>query len=177
MKTNDAYMPDNVFRYVLGKDVDRVQTPLRVMSMLTNESLTVNAIWDTGSTFSSVSHSVVSRLGLTDDGMGVGVGAGGMMTGRTSICFAFPGNTRWAAMVEAAQLPDVPGVPDFIIGLDIITLGDFRLTREADQNVLCFTFDKEVFIDFGNDSPETTIRKMEYFKYRLQKAYKQENKE
>lgn len=44
------YIPDNVFQYRLGKDVSKIETPLKVYNMGTQQSKVVDAVWDTGAT-------------------------------------------------------------------------------------------------------------------------------
>ena len=164
------YMPDNVFRYELGKDPDRVQTMVKVMNFSPHREMVVNAVWDTGATFSSVSRRVVRELALPDDGNALSIGVNGQVIGHTSICLAFPGARKWAALVEASHLPDAPGMPDFIIGLDIILLGDLRITREDGTSVLYFTFDKNVFVNFDDDTAEDAMRKIQGFRERLRRS-------
>ena len=169
-------MPDNIFRYELGKDPDRVQTAVKVVNFLPHKEVVVNAVWDTGATFSSVSRRVVQQLELPEDGKATSLGVAGSVTGRTSICLAFPGSQNWAALVEASHLPDVPDAPDFIIGLDIIALGDFRLVKESGISVLYFTFDRDVFINFDVDSAETAMQKLQGFRERLRRTWEKFSK-
>ena len=157
------YIPDNVFRHEFAADLGRIETPLRLMNMNPQREIVVNAVWDTGATYSSVAPWVVEKLQLPADGKAVSVGIGGPVGGSTSICFAFPGNCRYAALVEACWLPDVKGVPDFIIGLDIILMGEMTLRRQGDRAELLFTFDTSKFIDFDGDDSATTMQKMTAF--------------
>ena len=170
MKQQD-YMPDNVFRHEFPVDLGRIETPLRVMNMNPQREVVVNAIWDTGASYSSVAHWVIEKLELPADGAGTSIGVGGPVHGSTSICFAFPGNSRYAALVEASWLPDVKGVPDFIIGLDIILMGELVLRSHGDKAELTFTFDTSRFIDFEGDDSETTMRKMTAFHEQLRRSW------
>ena len=53
MKNIDAYVPEHVFRYEFPSDIGRIETPLRVLNLSPQRELTVNAVWDTGATYSS----------------------------------------------------------------------------------------------------------------------------
>ena len=170
MKQKD-YMPDNVFRHEFSADLGRIETPLRVMNMSPQREVVVNAVWDTGASYSSVAPWVIEKLDLPADGTGTSIGVGGPVQGSTSICFAFPGNSRYAALVEASWLPDVKGVPDFIIGLDIILMGEMTLRSHGDKAELTFAFDTSRFIDFEADDPETTMRKMAAFHEQLRRTW------
>ena len=141
------------------------------MNMSPQREMVVNAIWDTGATFSQVAPRVVEKLELPADGQGVSIGAGGPIGGSTSICFAFPGNSRYAALVEASWLPDVKGEPDFIIGLDIILMGELTLRSHGDKAELTFAFDTSRFIDFEADDQMTTMRKMMAFREQLRRTW------
>lgn len=167
----DAYVPDNVFRHEFHTDLGRIETPLRVMNLSPQREVVVNAVWDTGATFSSVAQWVVKRLELSADGKGVSIGVGGSVGGSTSICFAFPGNRRYAALVEASWLPDVKGVPDFIIGLDIILMGEMTLRSYGGTAELLFEFDTSRFIDFKEDDQTTTMSKMMAFREQLRRSW------
>lgn len=169
-------MPDNVFRHEFAADLGRIETPLKLLNLSPQREVVVNAVWDTGATYSCVAHGVVRKLGLRADGKAVSIGAGGPVGGSTSICFAFPGNRRYAALVEASWLPDVEGVPDFIIGLDIILMGEMTLRSKGDRAELLFTFDTSKFIDFEGDDSVTTMQKMTAFHEKLRQSWAKFNK-
>lgn len=153
-------IPDNVFRYNLGKDVTKIETPLKVYNMATQQAKVVNAVWDTGATCSAVSRRIVKELELTEDGVSAKIGIAGTCFGTTTICFAFPGNGRYSALVDADILDDFTGTPDFVVGLDIITLGDFRLSLEGGSVVMSFVADTSLFMDMMHGDPAETQSKL-----------------
>ena len=169
-------MPDNVFRHEFADDLGRIETPLKLLNLSPQREVVVNAVWDTGATYSSVSPWVARKLELPADGRAVSIGVGGPVAGSTSICFAFPGNKRYAALVEASWLPDVKGVPDFIIGLDIILMGEMTLRSKGDRAELLFTFDTSKFVDFVGDDSATTMQKMTVFHEKLRQTWAKFNK-
>lgn len=172
----DNYIPDNVFRHEFPADLGRIETPLRVLNLSPKREIVVNAVWDTGATYSSVAPWVAEKLQLTADDRALSIGVGGPVSGSTSICFAFPGNSRYTALVEASWLPDVKGVPDFIIGLDIILMGQMVLRPKGDKAELLFTFDTSRFIDFEGDDSATTMQKMTAFHEKLRQTWAKFNK-
>lgn len=171
-----SFIPDNVFRHEFPADLGRIETPLRVMNLGPQREVVVNAVWDTGATYSSVAPWVVQKLELPADGRAVSIGVGGPVGGSTSICFAFPGNRRYAALVEASWLPDVKGVPDFIVGLDIILMGELTLRSRGGKAEMQFTFDTSKFIDFEGDDSATTMQKMTAFHEKLRRNWAKFNK-
>jgi len=165
------YIPDNVFIHEFPTELGRIETPLKVLNLFKNSEMVVNAVWDTGATFSSVSTRVVQALGLEQDSKSMNIGFAGAVESSSSICFAFPGNGRYAALVEASWLPDVKGVPDFIIGLDIILMGEMALRSHGEKTELTFTFDTSKFVDYLADDSLAVMRKMTAFQEKLRRTF------
>lgn len=170
------YIPENVFRHEFLLELGRIETPLKVLTLAPRHEIVVNAVWDSGATYSSVAPWVVEKLKMPASGKAESIGITGSVDGSTSICFAFPGNSRYAALVEASWLPDVKGVPDFIIGLDIILMGELTLRSHGDKAELLFTFDTSKFIDFEGDDSATTMQKMTAFHEKLRRNWAKFNK-
>jgi len=175
MRQSD-YIPENVFRHEFPLELGRIETPLKVLTLAPRHEIVVNAVWDSGATYSSVAPWVVEKLKMPASGKAESIGITGSVDGSTSICFAFPGNSRYAALVEASWLPDVKGVPDFIIGLDIILMGELTLRSHGDKAELLFTFDTSKFIDFEGDDSATTMQKMTAFHEKLRRNWAKFNK-
>ncbi|MDP8243027.1 MAG: SEC-C metal-binding domain-containing protein [Candidatus Hinthialibacter antarcticus] len=87
-----------------------------------------NAIWDTGATNTAVTQRVVDECGLTTIGMcDVGTAGGVQSTTSHLISMALPHRLGVNGVrVNRVELKD--GV-DVLIGMDIISLGDFSITR------------------------------------------------
>lgn len=171
MKGKD-YLPDNVFIHEFPLELGRIETPIMLLNLEPRYEIVVNAIWDTGATFSSIAPRIVGKLGLQKDGASISKGINGAVMSSTSLCFAFPGNRRYGAFVEASWLPDVDGVPDFIIGLDIIMMGDMRLQSRDGIGKLTFTFDTSRFIDYEHDDSVTLVRKTSAFYENMKRCRK-----
>lgn len=157
------YLPDNVFIYDAGPMPLQIVTPLRVYNHLNNKSRVVNALWDTGASQSLVSERVVRELELKDASMMVSNTANGIASRYTSLCFALPGDVDYMAYVEAGVLPDAIGSSEFIVGLDIISMGDLSLRHGNGRMELSFTFDEDIFITRA-DGGDTVLHKMAVFK-------------
>lgn len=141
----------------------QIVTPLRVYNHLNDKSRVVNALWDTGASQSLVSERVVKELELKDASVMVSNTTNGIASRSTSLCFALPGDGYYMAYVEAGVLPDAIGVSEFVIGLDIISMGELTLRHGNGRMELSFTFDKDIFITRG-DSGDTMLHKMAVFK-------------
>jgi len=123
----------------------RIVTPIKIINALIekNESktsvyTTENALWDTGATISAITPKLVKYLGFIPAGTMAISG----ITGALDVRF----------ILVAIQLPDgilreniKMAVCDFsqniniILGMDIITLGDFELLHGNNNTIFSFT--------------------------------------
>jgi predicted aspartyl protease len=95
----------------------------------TDQSTTITAIWDTGATQTCITQKVVDELGLKPTGIGVVHTAGGeMQVNKYMVTVGLPPNLT----IEGVEVPVVtlPDNKDALIGMDIITLGDFSVTNK-----------------------------------------------
>jgi len=84
-----------------------------------------NSVWDTGATNSAISSNVVRELGLTPYGYEIVYHAGGMSIVDTYLInVIIPNNIIFISLLVTEMLIDV----DVLIGMDIISTGDFTIT-------------------------------------------------
>lgn len=112
---------------------------LTLVTIISGEYKTQNnALWDTGATCTCISHDVVNQLHLIPTGM---------MTVQTASC-SKDVNTYIVNIVLPNNVT-VEGVPvcdseigdqgiGMLIGMDIITMGDFSVTNENGKTVFSF---------------------------------------
>ena len=118
----------------------RIVTPINIINTFIekHKSTTENALWDTGATISAITPKLVNDLGFVPAGTMAISG----ITGTLDVKF----------ILAAIQLPDgilrpniKMAVCDFsqniniILGMDIITLGDFELLHGCNKTVFSFT--------------------------------------
>ena len=111
---------------------------------------TYKALWDTGASGTSISSKVVYELGLQQTGLHTVNHAGGKMTTRSfHISLFLPTLCR----IDSLEVEEVSmnGV-DVIIGMDVISLCDFAITREGDHCVFSLRTPSLKTIDFTIDS-------------------------
>lgn len=107
---------------------------------------TYKVLWDTGASGTSISSKVVHELGLRQIGSYVVNHAGGRMVARSyHIALILP--TMYCIDCLEVEEVSMNGV-DVIIGLDVISLGDFAITREGDHCVFSFRTPSQKTIDF-----------------------------
>jgi hypothetical protein len=98
-------------------------------------------------------------LNLEKRGNGFTTCVGGKVGVWLTLALAFPGNADWntVAYPIVAQLP---ASIDFLIGLDINTLGDFNLKHGGNGTLLEFVFDQEYFVNVNRDSVKAEFEKI-----------------
>lgn len=95
------------------------------------------ALWDTGATRSVISPAVVSALGLVPVGAVEVSHAGGLSTSPQYIVnFGLP-NSVTVVGVLVTEFPGLGGF-DAIIGMDIISIGDFSVTHVDGKTCMSF---------------------------------------
>jgi hypothetical protein len=97
---------------------------------------TFNGIWDTGAMGSVITEKVVTTLGLKPIGQKQVSTANGIMTTNTYLVdFLLPGNVLIRGLeVTEGKLQNI----DILIGMDVITLGDFSITNKDGHTVMSF---------------------------------------
>jgi hypothetical protein len=100
--------------------------------------LGVKAIWDTGATSSAITTKVVNQLGLIPTGRAIVSTANGIITQNTyTIDIKLP-TTVLIKGIVANEISALTSGCDALIGMDIITLGDFSITNH--KGITCMSF-------------------------------------
>lgn len=94
------------------------------------------ALWDTGATNTVISIELAKKLKLFPTGVVTTAHAGGASVFNTYIVNVYLPNHVGVVGVEVSEAP-LAGF-DMLIGMDIITLGDFTLTNKDGRS--CFSF-------------------------------------
>ena len=110
------------------------------------EQKTINAIWDTGAEMSAVSKDVVEKLGLIPVGKAKNYTAGGIVNVDIFVInIQLPSNIGFEMIpVTGNELGDT----DMLIGMDIISKGDFAITNVSGKTVFSFRIPSVKTIDF-----------------------------
>ncbi len=122
------------------------------------------AIWDTGATNTSIHLNFVQELGLVPIGKTSVYGVhGSREVNKFLISILLPSGVGWTA-IRATGLNFAGG--DLLIGMDIISQGDFALTNFGGKTTLSFRIPSQETIDFGkpikkeHDFPRNTKLKI-----------------
>ena len=105
------------------------------------------ALWDTGSTMTVISEELASKLNLDIAGEVLTDTVGGKYNAkRYVISVTLPNRLNIEnIIVSSGKLGD--GI-DLLIGMDLITLGDFAITNYNDKTVFSYRFPSTEVIDF-----------------------------
>lgn len=108
------------------------------------------ALWDTGSTMTVISTELAEKLNLEPVGDMIAETAGGKyIAKRYIVSLSLPNRLNIEnVMISSGKLG--PGI-DILIGMDIITLGDFAVTNYNNRTVFSFRFPSCEAIDFVKD--------------------------
>lgn len=107
------------------------------------------AIWDTGATKSVITHDVVERLGLIGSGKSNLHGVTGKKENAVTylVTLILP-NKVSVEGVRVVEVPQITSDFDLLIGMDIITLGDFSVTNVSGNTVFSFRTPSVKMIDY-----------------------------
>ena len=115
------------------------------------------AIWDTGATASVITQIVITKCGLKPIGMCQVHGVNS-----TSMCEVYLVNIVLPNAVGFANVrvtkSELPGGSDMLIGMDIITQGDFAVTNKGGQTVFSFRVPSQEHKDYVKDHAATSRR-------------------
>lgn len=118
------------------------------------------AIWDTGATSSVITPDVVKKLGLIASGKTNLHGVAGSQNNANTyfVSFILPNKVRVDG-VRVAEVSQIAGKADMLIGMDIITLGDFSITNISGKTVFSFRIPSVKMIDYVDEINKSKSKK------------------
>ena len=122
------------------------------------------AIWDTGATHSAITKKVADDLDLKPTGIAeVRYGSGKASTNTYLVNLSLPNKVMVGQVrVTEVQLVPDPNIPEdkqpqLLIGMDIISLGDFAVTNANNKTTFSFRVPSVEEIDFIPDTQENNV--------------------
>ena len=120
------------------------------------QQIKTNALWDTGATKSVISQQLAKDLGLTAVGAENVIHASGTSISPTYIVnFLLPGDVGIAGIV-VTEFPSTGGF-GAIIGMDVITLGDFVITNHNGLTCMSFRIPSQGQVDYVQEHSRQTF--------------------
>ncbi|MDR3189208.1 MAG: aspartyl protease family protein [Prevotellaceae bacterium] len=129
---------------------NRIITPVELKNVLTQQVLQTTGLWDTGATNSVVTKSAAKALGLRAITRAIARGVHGKKRVNVyyvNITLNKTNITLNARVTECEELSFDNSV-GLLIGMDIITMGDFAVTNYQGKTVMSFRVPSVQKIDF-----------------------------
>ncbi len=127
----------------------KVSQPIFETSISQNDRrlYSTKALWDTGATNSVITKDTVSRLGLLPISKTIASHAGGISTVNVYLVNIYLPNK---IIIPGVRVTECENKDHFgvIIGMDIITLGDFAVTNLHNKTVFSYRYPSSEIIDF-----------------------------
>lgn len=123
------------------------------------ENKSYTAIWDTGATNTVISKELAEKLNLTPNGIAVCNTAGGRIEAKKYLI-----SLKLLNGVEIENIHVTEGIitgSDFLIGMDVITLGDFAISNVEGQTTFTFRIPSCKRVDFVDESNAIRLKILE----------------
>ena len=135
----------------------RIKSDAFVSRPGSQDKVKLNALWDTGATQCVISESFAERIGLAKVGEATMNHAGG--SSRVNVYIADIELLN-KVVVRDVKLLSTKSINDFdmIVGMNVITMGDFCITNRGGVTVVSFRYPSETQIDFVKDAEDAKAR-------------------
>lgn len=123
------------------------------------ENKNYRAIWDTGATNTVISKELAEKLKLTANGVATCNTAGGIIEARKYLI-----SLKLLNGVEITDIHVTEGTIagcDFLIGMDVITLGDFSISNVDGNTTFSFRIPSCKRVDFVQESNDKRLKLLE----------------
>lgn len=128
-----------------------ISSQVEIHSFDKSVSMTVNGIWDTGATGSVITLRVINQLGLKSSGVSEVHTTNGKVLKKTyDISLRLPNNAVVNGIV-ATEADALSGGCDALIGMDVISIGDFSITNHKGVTVMSFRTPSLHEIDYAQN--------------------------
>jgi predicted aspartyl protease len=115
-------------------------------------------LWDTGATGSSITQAIAQQLGLIPIGKAISHHAGGSSTVKVYLIDIHLPNNVTLNNVQVSECIETVGRFGILIGMDVITRGDFAISNHNGKTTISFRMPSVMPIDLGKHClPERTI--------------------
>lgn len=138
-------------KFLFPKGNGLLKTPMRIENQQHEKGMEITAIWDTGAQFSVMTRQLAEAMEIATRPAGVMDGVSQSMVVELGCAIAFPGNLDWYTYAHPRVVERIAIGVDFIIGMDIISMGDLSLRHTAEGTLMEFVFNEDYFIRKGGD--------------------------
>ena len=133
-----------------SKIVNAITTPVEVKTLFTQATLSTGAIWDTGATISVVTKDLASRLGLIPVGKTNVMGVHGSKVVNVYFVNLTLNNKDISLDIQVTECDALSADNSIgmLVGMDIITKGDFAITNFQGKTVMSFRVPSMERVDY-----------------------------
>lgn len=159
-------------KFLFPKGSGLLKTPVGIENLYGEKKLVLDAVWDTGAQFSVMTRSLAEMLEIKTRPAGLMDGAGQAVVPELGCAIAFRGNTDWYTYVLPRVVDRLAIGVDFIIGMDIISKGDFSIRQTNEGMLMEFVFNEDYFIRKGGAEHKAwhTYRTIYYLIKKIEKG-------
>ena len=112
------------------------------------EVLAMKALWDTGATHCCITKTAAERAKLPAIGRAIVTGVHGSQERDEYYVNLMLPNQVMVSRVRATECDEVEGTFDVIIGMSVITLGDFAISQPENETIFTFRIPSIEKLDF-----------------------------
>jgi len=151
-------MLDTSYRALTQQYDGKTNVLLSEVELISGENhLTIKAIWDTGATNTCITHEVAQALHLQSIGFGSRGTAGGAITcNRYLVDMLLPNRVVFQGIPVCEVNLDSDGI-GALIGMDLITSGDFAITHQQDKTTFTFRIPSRIKLDFVKEDQKADL--------------------
>lgn len=125
-----------------------------------SQVLPMKALWDTGATNCCITKSAAEQAKLPAIGRAIVIGVHGPQECNEYYVNLVLPNQVMVSRVRATECEGVEGKFDVIIGMSVITLGDFALSQPHGETIFSFRIPSIEAIDFVEQAQQQEIREL-----------------
>jgi len=134
-----------------------LHTKVFVQSPITNDNVEANAIWDTGASRSLITPEIAAKLNLKPISKAL-MATPSDKSVQSNVYLLNVHLPNGATIINIQALEGTPNNCDMLIGMDVISLGDFAVTNFNGKTMFSFRMPSMAAIDFIEHSHIEPIR-------------------
>jgi hypothetical protein len=156
-------MEHRAFTHKANGRVNEIRTPAGIFPVATGQTVIpqnidlFDAVWDTGATNTAIASTVAQKLNLKPITFApVGTGGGQVIAPVHLVNIVLPNNVI-VPNIQVTELKDLNSC-DVLVGMDIISRGDFALTHVNGRACFSFRMPSSKEIDFVPESDKHNLK-------------------
>lgn len=134
----------------------------QVIAKNDNRIVETKALWDTGATNCVITRKMATDMGLKPISITKVCHAGGVSYPNVYLINIYLPNDNVVTSVRVTECDDAAGSFGIIIGMDVITMGDFALTNVDDKTIFSFRIPSISKIDYVQEGKDMLAKQFKH---------------